>query len=89
MVIMGFPGGTGGKENTCQCRICKRGGFNPCVRKIHGVGNGNPLQYSSLENSMDRGAWQATAQGGYSCAHRLPLRSKQIAWDSTLENRKL
>ena len=27
-----------------------------------GVGNGNPLQYSCLENSMDRGAWQATAR---------------------------
>ena len=26
------------------------------------VGNGNPLQYSCLENSMDRGAWQATTQ---------------------------
>ena len=29
----------------------------------HGGGNGNPLQYSCLENSMDRGAWQATVQG--------------------------
>jgi len=28
-----------------------------------GVGNGNPLQYSCLENSMDRGAWWATVQG--------------------------
>ena len=28
-----------------------------------GVGNGNPLQYSYLENSMDRGAWQATVHG--------------------------
>ena len=28
-----------------------------------GEGNGNPLQYSSLENSMDRGAWQATVHG--------------------------
>ena len=27
------------------------------------LGNGNPLQYSSLENSMDRGAWQATVHG--------------------------
>ena len=27
-------------------------------------GNGNPLQYSCLENSMDRGAWQATVQWG-------------------------
>ena len=28
-----------------------------------GIGNGNPLQYSCLENSMDRGAWQATVHG--------------------------
>ena len=28
-----------------------------------GEGNGNPLQYSCLENSMDRGAWQATVDG--------------------------
>ena len=28
-----------------------------------GVGNGKPLQYSCLENSMDRGAWQATVHG--------------------------
>ena len=28
-----------------------------------GVGNGNPLQYSCLENSTDRGAWQATVHG--------------------------
>ena len=30
----GFPGGTSGKEPTCQCRRHKRGGFNPCVGKI-------------------------------------------------------
>ena len=30
---------------------------------LHGKGNGNPLQYSCLENSMDRGAWQATVHG--------------------------
>ena len=30
---------------------------------IFGEGNGNPLQYSYLENSMDRGAWQATVHG--------------------------
>ena len=30
-----------------------------------GGGNGNPLQYSCLENSMDRGAWRATVHGGH------------------------
>ena len=38
----------------------KRHRFSPWVRKIPGVGNGNPPQYSYLENSMDRGAWRAT-----------------------------
>ena len=49
-----------GKEPTCQCRRC---GFNPWVGKVPGVGNGNPFQYSCLENFMDRGAWQVTVHG--------------------------
>ena len=40
------------------CLQCGRQcGFNPWVRKVPGEGNGNPLQYSCLENPMDRGAW--------------------------------
>ena len=34
--------------------------YDPWAGKIPGEGNGNPLQYSCLENPMDRGAWQAT-----------------------------
>ena len=41
----------------------KRPGFDPWVGKILGEGNGNPLQYSGLENSMERGAWWATVPG--------------------------
>ena len=37
--------------------------FDPWVRKIPGEGNGTLLQYSSLENPMDRGAWQTTIHG--------------------------
>ena len=40
-----------------------RYGFGPWVRKIPGERNGNPLQYSCLENPMDRGAWWATIHG--------------------------
>ena len=59
--MWGFPGGSSGKEPTCQCRRHKRDGFNPWVRKIPpGGGHGNPLHYSCLENPMDRGAWWAT-----------------------------
>jgi len=35
-------------------------GFNPWDGKIPGGGHGNPLQYSCLENSMDKGVWWAT-----------------------------
>ena len=57
---MGFPGGASGKESVCQCRRCRRCGVDPFVGKIPGEGNGNPLQYSYLENPMVRGVWRAT-----------------------------
>ena len=57
---MGFPGGASGKEPTCQCRRCKRRGFDSWVGKIPGGGHGNPLQCSCLKNPLDRGAWWAT-----------------------------
>ena len=38
----------------CQCRKHRRCRFDPWVGKIPGGGNGNPFQYSCLENSMDR-----------------------------------
>ena len=38
-------------------------GSIPKLGRSPGEGNGNPLQYSYLENSMDRGAWKATVQG--------------------------
>ena len=38
-------------------------GSIPELRRYSGGGNGNPLQYSSLENPMDRGNWWATVHG--------------------------
>ena len=38
-------------------------GSDPGLGRFFGEGNGNPLQYSCLENSMDRGAWQAIVHG--------------------------
>ena len=38
-------------------------GLIPGSERSPGVGNGNPLQYSCLENSMDEGAWRATLHG--------------------------
>ena len=40
-----------------------RYGFDPWVAKTHGKGNGNLLQYSCLDNPMDRVAWWATVHG--------------------------
>ena len=51
------------KESDCHCRRHKRHGFNPWVGKILGVGNGNPLRYSCLENSIDSGIWWVTIHG--------------------------
>ena len=49
-----------GKESAHQCRRLNRCGFSLWVGKIPGEGNSNPLQYSYLENSMDRGGWWPT-----------------------------
>ena len=53
----GFPGGASSEEPTCWCRRHKRWGFDPWVGKIPWRRACNPLQYSCLENPMDRGAW--------------------------------
>ena len=45
------------------CLQCRRYGFDPCVRKIPGKGNGIPLQYSCLGNPMDSGAWWTLIPG--------------------------
>ena len=57
---MGFPGGTSGKEPFWQCRRHRDVGSIPGLGRSPGEGHDNPLQYSCLENPMDRGAWQDT-----------------------------
>ena len=47
---MGFPGGASGKEPTHQCTRCKNMGLILGLGRSLGGGNGNPLQYSCLEN---------------------------------------
>ena len=54
---MGFPGGSDGKESTCNVGDL---GSIPRLGRSAGEGHGNPLQYSGLENPMDREAWWAT-----------------------------
>ena len=57
---MSFPGGSDGKASACNAGDS---GLIPGLGRSHGEGNGNYLQYSGLENSMDRGAWRATVNG--------------------------
>src|SRR5574337_201191 len=58
--ISGFPGGSDGKASACNAGDL---GLIPGSGRSPGEGNGNPLQYFCLENSVDRGAWWATVHG--------------------------
>ena len=77
--LKGLPRWLNDKESACQCRrrrrrgpkeerrgpkeVSTQGGLILGLRRSPGGGNGNPLQYSCLGNSMDRGAWWATVHG--------------------------
>ena len=63
---MGFPGGSDGKESAYNA---EDPGSIPGLGRSLGEGNGNPLQYSYLENSMDTGAWWATVHGVAKSGH--------------------
>ena len=67
----GFPGGSDGKESTCNAgdpTPIPRSGGSP------GEWKGYPLQYSCLQNPMVRGAWQATVHGVARVRHDLPTK---------------
>ena len=57
---VGFPGGSAGKESACN-----EGDHGSVAGsgRSPGGGHGNPLQYSCLENPMDRGPWRAAVHG--------------------------
>ena len=67
-MYMGFPHSSVGKESACSAG--DRGSVLGLGRSP-GEGNGNPLQYSCLENPMDNGAWQATVHGVARVGHDL------------------
>jgi len=60
VLVVCFPGGSDSKASVCSARDL---GSIPRSGRSPGEGNGNPLQYSCLENPTDRGAWQATVHG--------------------------
>ena len=63
-----FPGSSVGKESGCRAGDL---GSIPGSGRAPGEGNHNPLQYSCLENPMDRRAWQATVHGVARVGHNL------------------
>ena len=84
-----MPGGSEGKASACNAGDL---GSIPGSESFPGGGNGNPLQYSCLQNPMDRGAWRATVHGVAESrtrlsdfTHSLTLRpwSGLFRWDST------
>ena len=80
----GFPGGTVVKHLPVNAGDARDLGSIPGSGRSPGEGNGNPLQYSCLENPMDRGAWWATVHGvakswtwlsNWVCTHTPTLRT--------------
>ena len=59
----GLPRWLSGKESTCNAGDTGDMDSIPGSGRSPGVGNGNPLQYPCLENSIDRGTWWATVHG--------------------------
>ena len=59
-LVLGLPWWLSSKESACNAGDP---GSVPGSGRSPGEGNGNPLQYSCLQNPMDRGAWQATVYG--------------------------
>ena len=67
----GFPGGAVVENPPTNALATGDGGLIPGSGRSPGVGNVNPLQYSCLENSIGRGAWQTTAHAAAKSQTRL------------------
>ena len=66
MLELGFPCSSNGEESACDAGDQ---GSTPVLGSSSGEGNGNPLQCSCLENSIDRGAWWAKSMGSQRVEH--------------------
>ena len=88
----GFPGGASGKEPTCQCRRLSRLGLIPGLGRSPGRRHGNPLQYSCLENPMDRQTWQAAVhrvEKSQTWLQQLSMQHTQNSQKRKVQRRKL
>ena len=70
---MGLPCGSAGKESTCNAG--DRGSI-PGLEGSPGEGNGNPIQYSCLEDPIDRGVWQDAVHGVANSQKQLSMQEK-------------
>ena len=75
---MGHPQWLSGKESACDAKDVGDTGSFPGLGRSPGGGHGNPLQYSYLENPVDRGAWQATVHRVTKSWTRLRRLSTQV-----------
>ena len=77
VVWVGFPDGSVSKESACSAGDP---GFNPWVRKISWRRKWQPIRYSCLENSVDRGAWWAIVHGVARVRHSLATTTTIVIW---------
>ena len=84
--------GSDGRESACNAGDL---GSIPGLGRSPGEGNGNPLQYSCLENPMDRGGWRAAVHGvaksrtSLSTLVYLSLRKPQPGWMADMNHRRM
>ena len=79
--VLGFPGSSVGEDTACNAGDP---GSIPGSGRSSGEGNDNPLQYSCLENPMDRGAWRATVHGVARVGHDLATQPPPTTLQKTL-----
>ena len=88
--LCGFPGGSEVTASACNAGDL---GSIPGSGRSPGEGNGNPLQYSCLENPMDRGAWRAIVHGvaksrtwlsDFTSLHYFSLSCSKCYWKPTI-----
>ena len=75
LYVKSFPISSDSKESACNAGDP---GSVPGSRRSPGEGNGNPLQYSCLENPMERGAWKTTVHWVARVGHNLPTKQPQL-----------
>ena len=76
-IWVGLPSSSVGKESVCSAG---EPGSIPGLGRAPGEGNGNPLQYSCLENPMAGRAWQATVHGVSRVGHDLAIKAPPPPW---------